>query len=99
MAVPGGAVQGLRELRRDLKAVERELPRELTKTMKRAAEPVARHAAELAPRKSGALARSITAGAAGTKASIRSRLPYANVQAWGGTTGPGHQRGAGQGSV
>lgn len=100
MAVQRVAVEGLKELRRDLKAVEKALPRELGQTMKRAAEPVARTAAEMAPRKTGALQRSIKASATGTRAAIRSRLPYSNVQAWGGTTGRGHKPGvAGSGSV
>jgi phage gpG-like protein len=101
VAVPGVSVEGLAQLRRDLKAVEKTLPRELTTTLRRAAQPVARTAAELAPRgKTGDLERSIKAGAAGTRATIRSRLPYANVIAWGGTTGKGHRPGVGgSGSV
>lgn len=103
MATPGGArvgVKGLTDLRRDLRKVEQQLPRQLTQTMKEAAEPVARKSAALAPRRTGKLAASIKAGARGTTASVRSRLPYANVIAWGGTTGRGHKPGVGgSGSV
>lgn len=75
--------QGLRDLRKDLKAIERTLPRELTHALKEAAEEVIPTARGLAPKRSGRLAASLKASAAGTKASIRSRLPYANAVHWG----------------
>jgi phage gpG-like protein len=97
---PAIKIEGLKELRRDLKTIEQGLPRELGRTMKIAVQPVARLAASLAQKKTGALAASVKASVAGTNAAIRSRLPYANVQAWGGTTGRGHKPGVGgSGSV
>lgn len=93
-------VEGLKELRRDLRLIEKDLPRDLGRTMKTAVEPVASKAAGLAPVLTGRLARSVKPSAQGTNAAIRSRLPYANVIAWGGTTGRGHKPGAaGSGSV
>jgi hypothetical protein len=89
------AVEGLNQLRRDLKAIAKEVPRELSHTLKSAAGPVS-----MAPRRTGALAASVKASASGTRASIRSAKPYANVEAWGGTTGRGHKPGVGgSGSV
>lgn len=58
--------------------------------------PVARTAA---PHRSGRLAASLKVSARGTTVAVTSRLPYANVQHWGGTTGPHHQRGPGKGTV
>jgi phage gpG-like protein len=94
------AVEGLNQLRRDLKAIAKEVPRELSHTLKSAAGPVVARAASMAPRRTGALAASVKASASGTRASIRSAKPYANVIAWGGTTGRGHKPGVGgSGSV
>lgn len=85
MAGEGSAVQveGLAKLRRDLRTMDRELGKELTRELKAAAEAVLPAARSLAPRRSGALAGSLRAAAAGNKASIRSRLPYANAVHWG----------------
>jgi phage gpG-like protein len=81
-------VEGLRDLRRDLKAIDKGLERELRDHLKEAAEAVLPTARALAPKRSGALAASLKATATGQRASIRSRLPYANAQHWGGTVGP-----------
>lgn len=89
-------VEGLAQLRRDLRTMGAELDRELRDDLKRAAErevlPTAR---ALAPRKTGRLASSLRVTARGNRVSISSRVPYANVQHWGGTTGRGHQLGHG----
>lgn len=80
--------------------MDRSLPREMGLAMRGAAErtvlPAARAAA---PHRTGHLATSLKVSARGTKVAITSRLPYANVVHWGGTTGRGHQRGSGRGSV
>lgn len=80
---PGVLVEGIKDLRADLRAIDRALPKELTKALKTAAEEVLPTARALAPRRSGRLAASLRASGAGTKASIRSSLPYANAVHWG----------------
>lgn len=75
--------EGIRDLRRDLKALDKALPRELTKALKAAAEEVLPTARALAPKRSGRLASSLKASGAGNKASIRSALPYSNAVHWG----------------
>jgi phage gpG-like protein len=81
---------GLRELR----AAFRQLPPAVDKNVKlglrRAAIPVRGRARELAPRKTGTLARSLTISVQRSGVAITSRIPYANVQHWGGSTGKGH---------
>jgi ABC-type antimicrobial peptide transport system permease subunit len=94
-------VDGMRELSRDLRAMDRKLQTELRKDMQEAAKktvlPTARG---FAPRKTGRLAGSLRAGGGVSGASIRSPLPYANFIYWGGSVGPGHIPGRGwSGSV
>lgn len=81
--------EGLNELRRDLKAIDKKLPRELTKAQREALKPTAAKAAGFAPRRpsSGRLAASIRPFATARSAGLRSPLPYANVQHWGGNVG------------
>lgn len=79
----GVLTEGIKELRRDLKAIDKALPRELTKALKTAAEEVLPIARALAPRRSGRLAASLRASGASNRASIRSKLPYANAVHWG----------------
>lgn len=81
-------VEGLSELRRDTRRVQPAATREIRVVIKAAAELVASEARTLAPRRSGALAESITASTAGDRGLVRSRLPYANVQEYGGTIAP-----------
>jgi hypothetical protein len=68
--------------------------REFTKVLRAAAEPVIAKARSEAPVRTGRLRASIKpyASGAGIKPYVRfgSRLPYANVINWGGTTGIGH---------
>ena len=85
---PGILVEGVKDLRRDLKALDKALPKELTKALKAAAEEVLPTARALAPKRSGRLAASLRASGAGNRASIRSRLPYANAVHWGTGTRP-----------
>ena len=82
-------IEGLKELRRDLRRMELKAEgRGLTKALKVGAEKVAEGARPLAPRRTGKLSASYRAGAAGTTAFVRSRLPYAGVQEFGGTIRP-----------
>jgi HK97 gp10 family phage protein len=80
----GVRIEGLRELRRDLKVIDRRLPAELNRRLKVAAEPVRAEAARRAPKRSGALAGSLKVRTAGSRLFIGSRLPYARVVHWGG---------------
>lgn len=102
MAVAKAAVQveGLNTIRRDLRLIDSGLNRELGQAMKTAAEPVLVTARSLTPVRTGRLQRSLGVRASGTRVSIVSRQPYANVIHWGGTTGRGHMPGrGGSGSV
>lgn len=85
---PAVQVRGLKEFRRDLRRLEPEIDKELRKSIRVAASKVAVTAAGLAPRRSGALARSIRPYVSGARASVGSRLPYAGVVHWGGTISP-----------
>lgn len=81
-------IEGLTQYRRDLSKLDRTVSRELGKDIKKAAErtvlPLAR---ELAPTRSGRLAASLKVGSQVSRAFIRSPLPYANAQHWGGRVG------------
>ena len=88
MADPVVKIEGLRDLRRVLRQTDVESARALQGGLKDAASVVATEAAAHAPRRSGALAKSIRPYAAGNKAGVRSRLPYAGVVHWGGTIKP-----------
>jgi len=81
-------VEGLAEFRRDLRAIDRKLPRELNKAQREALKGTAQKAAQLAPKRSGRLAASIRPFATARAAGLRSPLIYANAQHWGGTVGP-----------
>jgi HK97 gp10 family phage protein len=82
----GGQVRidGLRELRRDLKAIDKKLPRELNQRLKKVAEPIRADAAIRAPRRTGRLAGSLKVRTSGSKVFIGSRLPYARIIHYGG---------------
>jgi phage gpG-like protein len=82
------AVEGLSDLRRSLKATNKDALREVQKVVKRGAEIIAQDSRTLAPRRSGKLAASIRAGTSGSKGIVRSKLPYAKVHEWGGTIRP-----------
>lgn len=82
-------IDGLRELRRDLRAMGLRVEgRGLTAALRSGAEEVATASGPLVRGRSGDLARSYRAGAAGTRAYVRSRLPYAGVQEFGGVIRP-----------
>lgn len=77
-------IVGLGQARRDLKRIDAALPRELSRSMKtsidRATLPTAR---EQAPHRTGRLAASLKPFSRGTRAGVRSTLPYANAVHWG----------------
>jgi hypothetical protein len=77
-------VDGLRELRRDLKQIDRTLPRKLNAEIKRGAEPMRAEAARLAPKRTGRLAASLKVGTSGSRVRIYSRRSGASVVHWGG---------------
>ena len=93
MANPDVAVRihGLRELQRDLKKIDKALPKDLRGSLKDAIQDeVVPLAKAFAPRRSGRLMSQIKAGASGNKGYVRvpASVPYANAQHWGGTVGP-----------
>ena len=82
-------VEGLADVRSSLRKLERTGERkEVTRALKEGATVVATSARARAPRKTGRLAASYRAGASGNSAFVRSRLPYAAVQEWGGVIRP-----------
>jgi hypothetical protein len=81
-------VDGLQELRRDLRQIGPDAVKEIRGVIKGAAQVVAADARTRAPRKTGRLANSIVATTSGDRGVIRSPLPYAAVQHWGGTIRP-----------
>lgn len=80
-------VENLAQVRRALRGVDRDALKEVQQVTKRAAEIVASEARIRAPKLSGALAQSIRATTSGNKGIVRSPLPYAGVQEWGGRVG------------
>jgi hypothetical protein len=91
MADRGGftvSTDGLREFRRDLKRLDPALDRELRGELRDAVVKVAARAALLAPRRTGALAKSYRPFVTQRSAGIRSSLPYAPVIEFGGTIAP-----------
>jgi hypothetical protein len=85
-------IHGLRELRADLRRIDRQLPRDLNKRIKREAEPVRAEAARLAPRSSRPrpasdpvrLADSLKVGVRGSRVVIYSRRTGATTIHYGG---------------
>lgn len=84
-------IDGARELRSALRAMEKQWPRVMREANKQAAEVVARAAKERAPLLTGRLKESIKAGATQTAGYVQAgspvRIPYAAVQEFGW---PGH---------
>jgi HK97 gp10 family phage protein len=81
-------VDGLAQMRRSMGALDRGLLGEVRDVVKSGAEVVASEARRRAPVKSGRLQASIRGTTSGAKGIVRSPLPYANVQNWGGTIAP-----------
>jgi Bacteriophage HK97-gp10, putative tail-component len=88
VADPAIRVDGLRELRRDLKRLQPEVDKELRKDLRAAAEKVATAARARAPRLTGEYARSIRPSVTARGVSVGSRLPQAGVLHFGGTIRP-----------
>lgn len=87
MAGASVEVKGLRELRRDLKRIDRDLPREINQELKRAGEPVLREAKRLAPRSTVPgphVADSLKIGTRGSRLIIYSRHPGVKTIHFGG---------------
>lgn len=83
MAGPSVRIEGFKELRRDLRQVDRSLNRTVSQGLREAMTPTAAKAAALAPHRTGRLARSLKPFATAKGAGVRSRLPYAPVIHWG----------------
>jgi phage gpG-like protein len=82
-------IEGLADLRRDLREMHPDVRREVTKALKEGATVVARAAGPHARKgETGKLADSFRPGAAGNAAFVRSRLPYAAVHEFGGVIRP-----------
>ena len=81
-------IEGLADLRRDLRRADPEIRREVTRALRAGAVTVAAAAGPLAPRRSGTLASSFRPGSSGDTAFVRSRVPYAGVVEFGGTIRP-----------
>jgi phage gpG-like protein len=81
-------IEGLAELRRDLRKMQPDTLKEMRGELKAAAAIVAVASRPLAAHRSGALAASFRPGTAGNTAFVRSRLPYAAVHEFGGTIRP-----------
>jgi hypothetical protein len=84
-------VHGLRQLRRDLRTINRTLPTRLNRQLKASADPIRQEAAAMAPRsrinRGGGyvhFADSLKVGTRGSRVVIYSRKPGANVIHWGG---------------
>lgn len=81
-------VEGLAELRKALRTVEHQSPREVGKALKSGVRPAAERGQQLARKgKTHKLERSIRPGVSGVKGFIRSTLIYAGVHEYGGRVG------------
>lgn len=81
-------VDGLAKLRRDLKAIDKDLGKAFTDHLRDIAREIRDDARSRAPRKTGALQRSIKHSVRARGASVYSDLDYAAVHEWGGTIRP-----------
>lgn len=77
-------VSGLRDLRKDLRALDKTVSRALTADLKKALTPVAALANQNAPvGDTGRLSHGTKAFASGSRVGLRNTLPYANPIHWG----------------
>jgi phage gpG-like protein len=81
-------IEGLADLRRDLRKMAPAVLKEMRDVLKDSATLVAGDARPLAAHRTGKLAASYRPGTAGNSAFVRSRLPYAGVQEFGGRIAP-----------
>lgn len=79
----GIEITNLAAFRSALRRAQDATPRELSKAIRKAGQPIVKRAAEVAPHRSGALARSYTLRASGTSGRIFSRVPYGVGAEWG----------------
>jgi hypothetical protein len=95
--IPGGGTapspigvdtSDFKRLRKDLRAFDKDIARAVDAGLKEAARPIAGEAAALAPRRTGALARSYRPYVRGGVVGVRSSLPYASLVEFGGTIAP-----------
>jgi hypothetical protein len=84
----GVRVEGLRELRRDLKKLSPEVNKQLGRELREVGKIVAADARARAPKRSGKYATSIRVYAAKSGVAVGSNLPQAGVLHWGGTIKP-----------
>lgn len=78
----------MQAFRKAVRGTDRGALRMVQAVTKSAAQIVASDARTLAPRRTGALAGSITATTAGHAGIVKSNVPYAAVHEWGGTIRP-----------
>lgn len=99
----GIEVLGLRELQRSMKELDPEVRKGFRKELRAAGKPILADARANtpvyagAPRKGvepGALRKSVRLSVAQSGVAFGSRLPYANLIHWGGSTGKGHRSGS-----
>lgn len=89
-------VQGLKDLRRDLRKVDKEAVKELRITIRDASRIVAKEASTLAPSRTGALAGAYRGTTSGTKGIVRNRLLYSRFIEFGFHPGGGSRLVPGQ---
>jgi HK97 gp10 family phage protein len=92
MAKPTVQIEGADDLRKNLRKLDRDLPKGLTRIHKDLAEPVADDARQMAPRRSGRLAASIRPSGTQRAALIRAGVGvkpynYAGIAEYGGYPG------------
>lgn len=79
----GVQVEGLKELRRNIKRAIAGTPTEITQAIKEAGVPARASVAQETARRSGRLAGGWHVSAAGATGSVTNRIPYAGGAVWG----------------
>jgi phage gpG-like protein len=83
-------MEGFESLQKALKEVDPEIRKAMRKELRSAARPVLAEARGLTPRRTGNLQKSLRVSTTNNGVALGSRLPYANLIHWGGSTGRGH---------
>jgi hypothetical protein len=83
VTLKGIEIENLAAFRKALRLADGATPRELSKAIRKAGQPIVKRAGQLAPRVSGQLARSYTVRASGTTGKLYSRAPYGPGAEWG----------------
>jgi hypothetical protein len=84
-------VEGLKELRRSLGQIDKQLPKNLRGRLKRVGDKIAARAAQSMPKRTGRAAGSVKAGVSGNTAYVQTgkkTVPYAAWLDFGGTLKP-----------